>query len=290
MAFIINGKTIGDEVIEEEFESIKEHYISAGKAVCCDRDAELMTYARDTVINRVLLEQASVEKFGEVSEADVDARFTKIFEEHGGEKSFYENTGFNKGDEFMLRRKVKSSLMVDRYLESEIGKETEPTEVELKAFYEANIDRYMSEVKVEVSQLFVEPKSHEAAKESFEELYAARKSILAGADFIELAKKHSGLEADEINMGFIQQGQNMPQIDAIVFSMVPGEISPILATPFGFHIFKVTGRQEPAPVPMKEIANLEQTLWSERREKQIKEVIDRLKAVGSIEEIEVPIG
>lgn len=290
MAIIINGKTITDEVIEEEFESIKEHYISAGKVVCCDRDVELMGYARDTVINRVLLEQASLEKFGEVSEGEVDVRFTKIFEEHGGEKNFYENTGFNKGDEFMLRRKVKSSLMVDRYLESEMGAETEPTEAELKAYYEANIDRYLSEVKVEVSQLFLEPKSHEAAKESFEELFAARKEMLAGADFIELAKKHSGLEADQINMGFIRHGQNMPEIDAIVFSMVPGEISPVLATPFGFHIFKVTGRQEPAPIPMAEIKNLEQTFWSERREKRIKDVIDRLKAAGSIEEIEVPIG
>ena len=61
MAFIINGEKIGDEVIEDEFESIKEHYINAGEVVCCDRDEEFQTYARENVINRVLLEQASIE-------------------------------------------------------------------------------------------------------------------------------------------------------------------------------------------------------------------------------------
>ena len=34
MAFIINGKRIGDEVFEDEFESIKEHYQSLGEVVC----------------------------------------------------------------------------------------------------------------------------------------------------------------------------------------------------------------------------------------------------------------
>ncbi|MDF1814944.1 MAG: peptidylprolyl isomerase [Verrucomicrobiales bacterium] len=288
MAFIINGETVSDDVIEEEFESIKEHYINAGEAVCCDRDEEFHKYARENVINRVLLEQASIEKFGEASDAEVDAKFQTIISEHGGEDAFYDNTGFNRGDEFMLRRKVKSSIMVDRFLEEQIGEESDPTADELKAFYEENIENYMTGVEVEVSQLFIEPNSHEAAKEVYDELYLARKEMLNGADFMELAKNHSGLESDEIKMGFIQQGQNMPEIDAIVFSMQPGEISPILATPFGFHLFHVTARNEPKPVPMEEIPNLEATFLARRREDRINAIIDGLKEKGTIEEVEEP--
>ncbi len=288
MGFIINGEKIDDEVIEEEFESIKEHYISQGEVVCCDRDEEFLSYARENVVNRVLMEQASAEKYGEVPEAEVDNRFQQVIAEHGGEEAFYDNTGFNRGDELMLRRKVRSSIMVDRYLQGELGPEEKPSAEELRAFYEEHIHLFMSRVEVEVSQLFVEPNSHEAAREVFAELCEARSQILDGADFVELAMKHSGLEPGEINLGFVQQGQNMPEIEALIFSMRKGEVSPILATPFGFHIFKVTDRKEPAPIPMEEIPNLEESFLLRRREENINRLIDRLKADGAVEEVAEP--
>lgn len=286
MAFIINGKQVADEVIEEEFESIKEHYVSIGEAVCCDRDEEFWAFARENVVNRVLLEQASIKKFGEVSESEVDAKFQQIIAEHGGEDAFYEDTGFGKGDEFMLRRKVKSGITVDRYLNEKIGEEKDPTDAELEEFYQENIDSYQTGVTVEVSQLFVEPSSHESAKESYDELFEARKKMLEGADFVELAVKYSGLEAEEIQMGHIKQGENMPEIEAMVFSMQPGEISPILATAFGFHIFNVTGRNEPAAIPRAEIPNLKESFLVRRREESINSIIDQLKSEGSVEEVE----
>lgn len=284
MAFLINGEKISDEVIEEEFESIKEHYINAGEVVCCDRDEEFMDYARENVVNRVLLEQASIARFGEVSDAEVDAKFKQIIAEHGGENEFYDNTGFNRGDEFMLRRKVKSSLMVDRYLEAELGEQSDPTEAEILAFYEANIDKYMTGVEVEVSQLFIEPSSHESAKETYEDMYQARKEMLKGADFLELGAKLSGLDQEEMKMGYVGQGQNMPEIEAQIFSMEPGEISPILATPFGFHMFKVTGRKDPRPIPVGEIPDLEEAFLKQRHDNRVNEIIERLKKEGSVEE------
>ena len=286
MAFIINGERVEDEVIEEEFESIKEHYLSRGEAVCCDRDEEFWSYARENVVNRILLEQASVKKFGEINESDVDAKFQQILAEHGGEDSFYEDTGFGKGDEFMLRRKVKSGILVDRYLDDCMGDDSDPDDADLEEFYRENIDSYQTEAMVEVSQLFVEPSSHEAAKETYDELCEARKEMLEGGDFVNLAVKHSGLEADEINMGYVQQGQNMPEIEAMIFSMQPGEVSPILATPFGFHLFKVTGRKEPESIPREDIPDLEETFLLRRREDSINAIIEKLKSEGSVEEVE----
>ncbi len=60
-----------DQVFEDEFESIKDHYESIGETVCCDRDEEFMKYARDNVVNRTLLQQESTKRFGDVSEAEL---------------------------------------------------------------------------------------------------------------------------------------------------------------------------------------------------------------------------
>lgn len=286
MAFIINEEHISDAAIEEEFESIKEHYMSLGEVVCCDRDEEFQQYARENVVNRALMEQESISRFGEVSEADVDARLSQVKEEHGGDQNFYDNTGFNPGDEQMIRRKLKTSMMVDRLLAEEIGEEKPPTEEELKAFYEENINSYMSEEEIHVHQLFFEPESHEAARGTFDHLKTIRRQLLSGEDFEKLAADNSSKDKGELDLGYMKKGDTMPEIESIVFSMEIGEISPIVATHFGFHIFKLIDRKDPSPIPMEEIQGLEETFSNMRREKLISQFIDKLKEKAAIKEVE----
>ena len=287
MAFIINGQKITDDEIYEEFESIKDHYSRLGEVVCCDRDEEFMGYARENVVNRALLEQESLEKFGEVSAEAIEERIAEMKQEQGGEDEFYENTGFNKGDDQMIHNRVRSGVMVDRVLEEVLGEEPEPTEEELRAYYETNIDRYMSQERVRVSQIFVEPSSHEDARLAYAKLRELREKLLADeVDFDEAAAEYSDKEGDEIDLGFMAQGETMPEIEAITFSMQKDEISPIVATHFGFHIFKITDREEPAPIPLEEINGIKEQCFSERRENKIADYIDELKNKGSVEEIE----
>ena len=133
MAFIINGERIADEVFEDEFESIKEHYQSLGEVVCCDRDTEFRTYAQDNVIHRTLLEQESIKRYGGISDEAVEARFEEIKAEHGDEQKFYDNTGFNPGDRRVILEKLKSNMIVDRLFEAELDLPTDPSEAELEA-------------------------------------------------------------------------------------------------------------------------------------------------------------
>lgn len=285
MAYIINGEQIDDETIEREFESIKEHYQSLGEVVCCDRDDEFWQYARENVINRTLLEQESVARFGEVDDEAVEARFAELKAEHGGEKEFYENTGFNPGDESMIREKLKSSMTVDRLLDAELGDSGEPTDEELEAFYRENIDRYMSQEEVRVSQIFIEPSSHEAAREAFLALRSLRQELIDGKDFDEAAREHGSDEERDIDLGFMKQGETMPEVESITFSMNIGEISPVVATHYGFHLFKVTDRKDPQPTPRKEIEDLKERLALETRTRQTQELIEALKEKGTVEEI-----
>ena len=77
--------------------------------------------------------------------------------------------------------------------------------------------------------------------------------VLDGEDFDTVANEASDKKDDEIDLGFFKQGETMPEIESLTFSMRDGEISPVVATHFGFHIFKVTGRNLPEPVPFTQI-------------------------------------
>lgn len=285
MAFIINGERIADEVLEDEFESIKEHYQSRGEVVCCDRDTEFRAYARDNVINRTLLEQESVKRYGEIADSAVEARFEEVKAEHGDEQKFYDNTGFNPGDRRVILEKLKSSMIVDRLFEAELKVPTDPAEEELEVYYQANLSRYMNSEQVRVSQIFIEPSSHEAAREAYLALRELRRELIAGKDFDLAAREHGSSEDREIDLGYMKQGETMPEIEAITFSMEVGEISPIVATHYGFHLFKVTDRQEPSPIPRSEVPGLSDQYLQEKRALAIEELIARLKAAGSIEEV-----
>lgn len=286
MAIIINGETVADEIFEEEFESLKEHYQRLGEVVCCDRDAELREYARENVVNRTLLEQESTKRFGPVDDTEVESRFEQLKAEHGGEKNFYDNTGFNPGDRSTILAKLRSSLLVDRLIDAEVEVPEQATEEALEAFYQENIERYLSEEEVRVSQLFIEPRSHEAAREAYFALREVRRELLAGKDFDEAAREHGSDEDRDIDLGFMKQGSTMPEVESIVFSMEIGEVSPIVATHYGFHLFKVTERKERAPIPRAEIPDFEKNYLGELRAMGIADLIDRLKAAAAIKENE----
>tara|TARA_R110002096_G_scaffold425551_3_gene634265 strand:+ start:822 stop:1694 length:873 start_codon:yes stop_codon:yes gene_type:complete len=285
MAYIINGTRIEDNVIESEFESIKDHYESLGETVCCDRDQEIWELARANVVSRTLLEQESVSRHGEIEHSAVDTRFAALIEEHGGEDNFYENTGFNPGDVSVIREKLKSGLMIDRLLEGELANEGEPSDDDLEAYYQKNIGDYMTEEEVRVSQIFIEPSSHEAAKEAYNALRELRKELIKGKDFDTAAREHGSDEDRDIDLGFMKQGETMPEVEAITFSLEQDEISPVVATHYGFHVFKLTGRKDPQPIPRVEIENLKGRLLSEKRALAIDQYIESLKAKGSVEEI-----
>ena len=286
MAFIINGAHIGDDVIEDEFESLKEHYQRLGEVVCCDRDVELRTYAKENVVNRILLEQESVKRFGEIDEATVEARFDALKEEHGGDQNFYDNTGFNRGDRNVILAKLKSSLTVDRLLAAEVAVPDQASEEELERHYQDNLERFLGDEEVRVSQIFIEPSSHEAAREAYIALRTVRRELLAGKDFDQAAREHGSDEDREIDLGWMKQGQTMPEVEAITFSMEVGEISPIVATHYGFHLFKLTERKEAKPIPRDEIPGFEEKYLSERRALGIADLIDRIKSQIAVEEID----
>lgn len=288
MGFIINGEAIDDELIEEEFDAIKQHYQNLGEVVCCDRDQEFLGYAKDNVLNRTLLQQASVKKFGESGDAEIDAMVARLKEQHGGDEAFYENTGYTPQDEFKIRRKISATISVDKVVEDAVGEEPEPSEEDLRAFYDEHIDRYLSAEEVSAAHIFKEPKSQEDADAAFAELRKARQRLLDGEDFDTVALEVSDKkEADEINLGFFKRGDLLHEIEILTFSMNDEEISPVIATHFGLHLLKKTGHKEPAPTPFEELREqIAESFVTERREGRIDACIEKLKAEAEIEETE----
>lgn len=80
---------------------------------------------------------------------------------------------------------------------------------------------------------------------SEEKCNTLKKEILAGADFGEIAKKHSSCpsKAQGGDLGEFGPGQMVPEFDMVVFSAEVNTVQGPVKTDFGYHLLEVTSRR-----------------------------------------------
>ena len=101
-----------------------------------------------------------------------------------------------------------------------------------------------------------------------------------GGRMADLAKEYSiAPEAEKEGMlGWVSEGQLDETIDKFVFSLKENEISKILESPYGFHIFKIIDMKEKGIKEFPEaIREIESTISMEKREVVFKKWLDGLK-------------
>lgn len=84
------------------------------------------------------------------------------------------------------------------------------------------------------------------------------KQIKGGADFAELAKKNSDDTTSAVKGGDLDwfgRGRMVPQFEAAVFSLKPGQVSEIVTTDYGYHIIRVDDKELAGVKPFEEVRN-----------------------------------
>ena len=76
------------------------------------------------------------------------------------------------------------------------------------------------------------------------EAESLKKQIEAGADFAEIAKKHSKCPSGRSGgaLGEFGPGQMVAEFDKVVFSEAVGKVHGPVKTQFGFHLIEITSR------------------------------------------------
>ena len=154
---------------------------------------------------------------------------------------------FSHVDLTPLMQRELDQEAVWRLRERVILKEIEPSDEELRATYEA--EQYFTVVEVEQILLRVPEDADQAQADSVGRFAdQLRERVLAGESFGDLARTYSQDPTSASNggrLGWVGHDRLVPGLDSIVFHMEPGTISETVRSDLGYHIVRVTDRQEP---------------------------------------------
>lgn len=136
---------------------------------------------------------------------------------------------------------------VARYALLDLAKLRASTQVSddaLRAYYNANLDEYQVENRVHCEHILFKTIGKTDAE--IAEIRKTAEGVLQqaqhGAIFEELAKKYSEDDASKAkggDLGWIVEGQTVPEFQQAAFSLPKGGLSGLVKTQYGFHIIKV---------------------------------------------------
>jgi len=283
---VINGQRIDDAVLNGEFANIKSYFESLGNVSCCERDPEFRGYARQNIVARVLLAQEAQRALPPTPPDDVEAALEKLKEENGGEQRFLAALGATPDQLDLVRRDLEADLRVRRLVEGLSDGDAEPTDTDLRRFYDEHLDYFKTAEEVRASHILKSARG-EKRHEAYEELRQLRKRLQAGENFEDVARKHSDKADEHIDLGFFKRGELAEEFEVVAFSLDVGEISPIFATPFGYHLITVTERKPATPKPFDEVRpQVLELVLAERRQEKTRKLVEDLQARAKIEEVE----
>ncbi len=133
---------------------------------------------------------------------------------------------------------VRNSLKVQKYLLAGAYKDIDVADSEISEYYEAHLGDYQKTEEIELFQIMTSDR---------EKLLGIRSELLRQpARFEEFARSESvAPEAGSGGaMGSFEKGMLPKEMEEVVFSLKVNEISPIVESPYGFHLFKVTRKRK----------------------------------------------
>jgi peptidyl-prolyl cis-trans isomerase D len=168
---------------------------------------------------------------------------------------------------------------------NQIRQNTQVSDDELKVQYQQDIQQYQVPNRVHVDHILLMTVGKTSAE--VEEIHQKAEDVLKqankkGANFEELAKKYSedpGTKDKGGDLGWITQGQTVPEFEKVAFSLPKGSISDLVKTQYGFHIIKVLDKETAHTKTFDEVKDsIRSPLLLSKADKQAADIADKLSA------------
>lgn len=215
--------------------------------------------ARCTILDNLMLKallahEARLDTTIIIDDAEVDQQMNRRVDEillmMNGDVSFFEEY-YGKTVSAVkeeMREDLRNQMLTER-MQGKILSDIKITPVEVKEFFDRipydSLPYFNSEV--EISEIVLIPQVNATEKKAaIEKLEKLRQRIIDGEDFATLAKNFSddpGSARAGGDLGWQKRGAFVQEFEEAAYKLDEGELSPIVESPFGFHMIQMQRRR-----------------------------------------------
>jgi len=231
----------------------------AGDARKAEITAQVRQQVLSDMIEESLIDQAAKRLGINVTDGEVEGMIQDVMNTRGltpgelNERIAQEGLSMDT-----YRKQLRSHFYKMKILNREVKSKIVVTDEEIGAYYREHQDLYEGREAARIRQilLIVTPgatgQEKEAQRAKAEDLLGRLRS---GASFSELAMANSQGPAAAAggDLGFVEKGVMLPEVDRAAFSMNRGETSDVIETRVGFHIIQVLDRRGAGLKPVEEV-------------------------------------
>jgi hypothetical protein len=279
MPWYVNGELVDDAQVRDEARMMRPRYMeSVPDMDPIEAEIQLKEWARENVIERILLRQAANAEALPVPDEVIEQGLESARSEAGG----LVGCGTRNSDD-EIREQITTEYRLQQLIAKVQSNVKAPPEKEIAAYYKKNRDQFRTPELCWAKHVVKNVDDHhdeESARAAIEE---ALGEIKNGAPFEEVADKHSDCAGNGGDLGWFPRGEMVEDFEEIVFRLPIGGMSDIFRSDFGFHIAKVYGRKPEGVRPVADVREeIVSVLNQERQQKALEDYLDALRANADI--------
>ena len=275
-AAVVNGAPIPLTRVQLELDRMRRGS-AEGEAKVPPQDVPKLARAiLDALVERTIVLQRAKAAGMAVSEAEVqratDALADDARKSGAAWGEHLARAGLNPEQ---LSDDTRERLLAEKYVAEQTRAER-ASPAETRAYYDTHRAEFEDPEAVHCLQISV--RTPEEAKSVLDQLRA-------GAPFDKLARQ-AGTSPDARNggdLGWFSKG-TMPKVfDDTCFSLANNKISGVVASPYGYHVFKVLGRRGPRTRKFEDVkAEVERRTTAEKRAQAERQLLQQLRSSAQI--------
>jgi parvulin-like peptidyl-prolyl isomerase len=250
----------------------------------------IVRLAVDRLIGRAIILQAAREAKIAVDPKDVTTAVDEQRQRRGGAEAFAKALSEAGVTEAEFAQMEREGMITQKYLETDVYNKTGVSDQEVRSYYDAHPDDFKHPEQVKLRMILIMVKEgadkteEDAAKARAE---AALKRVTGGEDFAKVAGEvsedpRSKVQGGEI--GWVHKGMLLPELESAVWPLKAGEVSAVLHSKYGYHIFKVDERRPEGTSSLDEVKDgLTRYLRNQKLNDSVRLLIMSRRAKAKIE-------
>ncbi|MFH1552816.1 MAG: peptidylprolyl isomerase [Candidatus Omnitrophota bacterium] len=232
------------------------------------------------VATKLIISLAKKEKI-EIDEEELQKNIGIIKANFKTEEEFLQELNAKGTNLTEFEREIREQMLAQKFVEKEVSSKIVIPPYEVRDLYDNNKEKLVAPDVVKVRGIMIrknEGSSGDADRKKMEEIVGELKK---GKDFATLASERSeGPYAKNAgDMGYIPRGELPPELEGVIFALKKGEISDIIESQVGYHVFLAEDVQQGRSLEFNEVSDyLKNELYKKKiRENMIKWIEEKRK-------------